>query len=297
VTTVERAPGSTVPRRQLGRYLRELREQARISVKLAAEQLEWSTPRIWRIETGQVAMRSLDVRNMCELYGAPHDTTQALMGLAKETKAKGWWHAYGDVIPEGFDLYVGLEEAATSHTSYESELVPGLLQTEGYAREIIHTHYPELSEDELDGRVRLRIERQVILTRPTVPLTLRAVLSEAALLRPIGGRKVMAHQLAHLVYMSELAHVTLRVASLPAGMHIGLLTGPFVILRFPLKGDGSETEPPVVYKDGYTGGLYLDKPSEIEQYEAAFRGIWEAALDEQASRRLVAEVAGSYEQS
>jgi uncharacterized protein DUF5753/helix-turn-helix protein len=296
VTTVERAPGSTVPRRQLGRYLRGLREQARISVKLAAEQLEWSTPRIWRIETGQVAMRSLDVRNMCELYDAPAETTKALMGLAKETKAKGWWHAFGDVIPEGFDVYVGLEEAATSHTSYESELVPGLLQTEGYAREIINIHTPGLSEEELDGRVQLRIERQVILTRPTVPLTLCAVLSEAAIRRPTGGRKVMAHQLAHLVYMSELANVTLRVLPFAAGAHIGTLTGPFVILRFPLKGDGSETEPPVVYKDGYTGNLYLDKPKEIEQYEAAFRGIWEAALDEQASRRLIAEVAGSYEQ-
>jgi transcriptional regulator with XRE-family HTH domain len=297
VTTEERAAGSTVPRRQLGRYLRDLREEARISVRLAAEQLEWSTPRIWRIETGQVAMRSLDVRNMCELYGARDDTTKALMGLAKETKAKGWWHAYGDVIPEGFDLYVGLEESAASITWYESELVPGLLQTEGYAREIIHTHLPELNEEELDGRVRLRIERQVILTRPTVPLTLRVALSEAAIRRPIGGPQVMAHQLAHLVYVSEMSNITLGVVPLAAGAHIGTLTGPFEILRFPLKSDGSETEPPVVYKDGYTGGLYLDKPGEIEQYDDAFRRIWEAALDEQASRRLIAEAAGNYEQS
>ncbi|MGP3966637.1 helix-turn-helix domain-containing protein [Streptomyces sp. 6N223] len=285
-----------MPRRQLGRYLRELRESARMSVRLVAEQLEWSTPRIWRIETGQIAMRSLDVRNMCELYGAPEETTKALMGLAKETKAKGWWHAYGDVIPEGFNLYVGLEEAAVSHASYESELVPGLLQTEGYARDIIHTHYPHLSDEGVEGRVQLRMDRQALLTRVTAPLDLRVALSETTLRRPVGGPKVMAHQLAHLVYMSELPNVALRVVPFAAGAHIGVLSGPFVILRFPLKTDGSETEPPVVYVDGYTGGLYLDKPQEIEQYDGAFRGIWEAALDEQASRRLIAEVAGSYEQ-
>lgn len=292
----ERPTGSTVPRRQLGRYLRELREQARISVKLAADQLEWSTPRIWRIETGQIAMRSLDVRDMCELYEAPDDTTKALMGLAKETKAKGWWHAYGDVIPEGFNLYVGLEEAAVSHTAYQREVVPGLLQTDDYARIIIRTHLPELSEEELEGRVQLRIDRQAILTRAVAPLTLRVVLCETVLRRPVGGAQMMAHQLAHLVYMSERPNVSLRVVPFAAGPHVGVISGPFVVLRFPLKPDGSETEPPVVYVDGYTGGLYLDKPQEIEQYEGAFQGIWEAALDEQASRRLIADVAGSYEQ-
>jgi transcriptional regulator with XRE-family HTH domain len=292
----EGTTGSTVPRRQLGRYLRELREKARISVKVAAEELEWSTPRIWRIETGQVSMRSLDVRNMCELYGASPEMTKALMGLAKETKAKGWWHAYGDVIPEGFDLYVGLEEAAASKTSYESEIVPGLLQTEGYARDIIRTHTPGISEEELDGRVRLRIERQTILTRATRPLKLRVALSETVLRRPIGGPKVMTHQLAHLVYVSERANISLRVVPFAAGTHVGVLSGPFTVLRFPLNGDGSETEPPVVFADGYTGNLYLDKPKEVEQYDEAFRGIWETALDERASRRLIAEVAGSYEQ-
>ncbi|MDT0342436.1 helix-turn-helix domain-containing protein [Streptomyces litchfieldiae] len=290
------ATGSTVPRRQLGRYLRELREKARLSVKAAAENLEWSTPKIWRIETGQVALRSLDVRNMCEIYGASPELTQALMGLAKETKAKGWWHAYGDVIPEGFDLYVGLEAAASSLTLYHGEIIPGLLQTEGFARDIIRTHIRGISEHELDGRVRLRIARQTILTRVTKPLNLRVVLSETVLRRPIGGAQVMANQLAHLVYLSGLPNIALRVVPLAAGAHEGVVTGPFNILRFPLNGDGTESEPPTIYADGYTGGLYLDKPKEVAQYDEAFRGIWEASLTEQASRRLIAEVAGSYEQ-
>src|SRR5882757_6944726 len=131
------ATGSTVPRRQLGRHLRELRNQARLTVRAAASKLEWSEPKIWRIETGQTSMRSLDVEAMCKVYGAPADLTQGLMGLAKETKGRGWWHAYGDVIPESFDLYIGLEEAATRLSWYASERVPGLLQTEDYARTLI----------------------------------------------------------------------------------------------------------------------------------------------------------------
>ncbi|MDT0309757.1 DUF5753 domain-containing protein, partial [Streptomyces sp. DSM 44917] len=195
-----------------------------------------------------------------------------------------------------FDLYVGLEEAAVSQDSYQSDIIPGLFQTEGYARDVIRTHTRGTGDAELEGRVRLRIERQTILTRVTAPLTLRVALSETVLRRPVGGPQVMAHQLAHLVYMAERPNVTLRVVPLSAGMHDGVATGPFVILRFPLNGEGRETEPPTVYADGYTGCLYLDKPNEVEQYDGAFRRIWDAALDDRASLRLVAEVAGSYEQ-
>ncbi|MCU4748905.1 MULTISPECIES: helix-turn-helix domain-containing protein [Streptomyces] len=288
--------GSTVPRRQLGRNLRELRSRARLTVRAAARKLEWSEAKMWRIETGQTPLRSLDVQAMCFVYGAPSDLTEALMGLAKETKARGWWHAYGDVIPEGFDVYVGLEEAATRLATYENEVVPGLLQTECYAREIIRVHLRGISEEDLEGRVRLRVERQSLLTRVTDPPELRVALSEAVLRRPIGGDGVMVEQLAHLIYMSGLPHITVRVVPFVAGAHAGLVTGPFVILRFPLNGDGNDSEPPTVYADGYTGGLYLDKPREVQQYEQAFEGTWETALDERASRVLIAEVAGSYGQ-
>lgn len=290
------ATGSTVPRRQLGRHLRALRNKARLTVRAAAKKLEWSEAKMWRIETGQTPLRSLDVQAMCTIYGASDELTKALMGLAKETKARGWWHAYGDLIPEGFDVYVGLEEAAASVSWYESDVVPGLLQTEGYARAIVRTHIRGISEADLDGRVRLRIERQTILTRVTDPLALRVALSESVLRRPIGGAAVMVEQLAHLVYMSELSNISLRVVPFTVGEHAGVITGPFEILRFPVNGDGIDTEPPTVYADGYTGGLYLDKPKEVEQYDTAFQEIWESSLDEQASRRLLAEAARSYEQ-
>ncbi|AUH43267.1 helix-turn-helix domain-containing protein [Streptomyces sp. CMB-StM0423] len=292
----ERATGSTVPRRQLGRYLRDLRNQARLTVRSAAHQLEWSEAKMWRIETGQSSLRSFDVETMCKVYGAPADITEALMGLAKETKAKGWWHAYGDVIPEGFDVYIGLEEAASSLASYQNDLVPGLLQTEGYARAVFRRHNPDETEEDVERRVRLRVERQTLLTRVSDPSSLRLVLNEAVLRRPVGGKDVMAGQLAHLVEVAERPNIEIRVASFAAGLHLGMLSGSFIVLRFPTNGDGAETEPPTVYVDGYTGSLYLDKPNEVQSYETAFGDIWESSLGEEASRRLIADTAGSHGQ-
>ena len=138
--------GSTVPRRHLGRYLRKLREDGQITVKAAADALEWSPQKIWRIENGTVAMRSHDVETMCRVYGAPEQIAQTLMGLARETKARGWWHSYGDVVPSWFELYVGLESAASHLRQYEPELIPGLLQTKAYAREVIERDRPGVSE-------------------------------------------------------------------------------------------------------------------------------------------------------
>jgi transcriptional regulator with XRE-family HTH domain len=283
----EQTTGSTVPRRQLGRYLRDLRNGQRLTVRAAAERLEWSEAKIWRIETGQVGLRSLDVEAMCRIYGAAHDLTEALMGLAKETKARGWWHAYGDVIPEGFDVYIGLEEAAASFSWYESELMPGLLQTEGYARAVIGADKPGVDDQEIDRRVHVRIERQALLTRVTAAPELRIVLNEAIVRRPVGGTEVMSGQLRRLLDASELPNVALRIIPFSAGLHLGIISGPFVILRFPLNGDGRASEPPTVYVDGFTGDLYLDKPNEIQRYDEAFGAIWSAALGESATQELL----------
>ena len=283
----EQTTGSTVPRRQLGRYLRDLRNAQRLTVRAAAERLEWSEAKIWRIETGQVGLRSLDVEAMCRIYGAAPDLTEALMGLAKETKAKGWWHSYGDVIPEGFDVYIGLEEAAARISWYESELVPGFLQTEGYARAVIAADKPGVGDDEIDRRVHVRIARQALLTRVTAAPELGIVLNEAIVRRPVGGAKVMAAQLRRLLDASNLPNVALRIMPFSAGLHLGVMSGPFEILRFRLNGDGRASEPPTVYVDGFTGDLYLDKPKEIQRYDEAFQSIWSAALSETASQDLL----------
>jgi transcriptional regulator with XRE-family HTH domain len=283
--------GSTVPRRQLGRYLRDLRNRSRLTVRAAGAQLEWSEAKIWRIETGQTSLRSLDVEAMCKVYGAPADMTEALMGLAKETKARGWWHSYGDAIPEGFDVYIGLEEAASHFSWYESELVPGLFQTEDYARTVIRADKPDVDDAEIERRVHVRIARQALLTRVTDRPVFDVVLNEAILHRPVGGEEAAHGQLKRLLEVSELPTVSLRVVPFGAGLHHGIMSGPFVMLRFPLNGNGQDTEPPTVYVDGFTGDLYLDKPHEVARYDTAFTNIWESSLDERASEALITQVA------
>jgi transcriptional regulator with XRE-family HTH domain len=283
--------GSTVPRRQLGRYLRDLRASQRITVKTAAQQLEWSETKLWRIETGQTSLRSHDVELMCRIYAAPPDLTQALTGLAKETKAKGWWHAFGDVIPEGFDVYIGLEEAARQLSAYQNELIPGLLQTEQYARTLITADNPGVDEAEIGRRVHLRMSRQALIRRPTAPHQLTVVLNEAILRRPVGGPHVMAAQLDSLARDTALPNLTIQVIPFSAGLHPGVMSGPFVILQFPPNSDGTDSEPATVYADGFTGALYLDKPHEVQRYATAFTAIQHAALDQPASQALISHAA------
>ena len=287
----ETTTGFTVPRRQLGRHLRALRNEARLTTKLAAQALEWSEPKLWRIETGQTSLRSLDVDAMCRVYGAPAEVTAGLTQLAKETRAHGWWHAYDDVIPEWLNLYLGLEEAASQLFWYESELVPGLLQTEGYARAVISAGHRDAEAEEVSRRVQARLGRQALLTRMTSPLTIGVLLNEAVLRRPVGGPQVMLGQLHHLADAALLPNVSIRVVPFSAGLHRGVLSGPFVILRFPLKSDGQESEPPVVYVDGFTGALYLEQPSEIHRYHDAYADIAATASDEPDSRTLILNAA------
>jgi steroid 5-alpha reductase family enzyme len=158
-------------------------------------------------------------------------------------------------LPEGFDVYIGLEEAASQLISYESELVPGLLQTEGYARTVIEADNPGVDNEEISRRVHVRMARQSLIWRATSPLGLQVALNEGILRRPVGGPRVMAEQLRSLAGVTELANVSLRVVPLSAGLHAGLMSGPFLILRFPLNGDGKESEPATVYVDGFTGAL------------------------------------------
>jgi transcriptional regulator with XRE-family HTH domain len=290
----ESTAGPTVPRRQLGRHLRALRNQAKLTTKLAAQALEWSEPKLWRIETGQTALRSLDVEAMCRVYGASAEVTQGLMVLARETRAVGWWHPRADVIPDWLDLYLGLEEAASRLGRYDPELVPGLLQTAAYARAVIRAERPDLGDEAVARRVQARLARQALLVRVTAPLTAELLLGEAVLRRPIGSTQVMAEQLDQLADAAMLPTVSIRVVPLRARLHRGVLSGPFVLLRFPVNGDGQETEPPVVYVPGFTGALYLERPGEIRRYQEVYTDIAAAALDEHASRTLIRQAAREY---
>jgi hypothetical protein len=169
--------------------------------------------------------------------------------------------------------------------------VPGLFQTPEYARALTRVHVPEESDAEVERRTELRLTRQAILKRPIDPPLLRVVLRESVLRCPVGGAEIMAAQFRRLIEASELTNVSLRVVPFAAGLHPGMVSGPFEILRFPVNGNGLESEPPTVYAEIYTGAIYLDKPHEIERYDRAFAEIWGIALDEPSSQTLIRQAA------
>jgi transcriptional regulator with XRE-family HTH domain len=285
-------PGSTVPRRQLGRLLRQYRTEAGVTLDGAAEQLEYSRQKIWRIESGLGPVRMLDVKAMCELYGVAPDMAEVLVSLAAETKARGWWHAYGDAIPTWFELFVGLEASASRLRLYDESLVPGLLQTRGYMV-AVYQRRSGMSDDDRERAVEVRLQRQGVLTRRLPPAPeLDVVLSEAVLRRTIGDRKAMVEQLEHLVAVGKLTNVAVRVLPLAAGPHRGAVAGTFYILDFPPGNGRGPIEPSTVYRESLTGALYLDRPEEL----AAYRDVWTSldalALDGGESKKMITTIIG-----
>ncbi|MEU5550078.1 helix-turn-helix transcriptional regulator [Micromonospora sp. NPDC047793] len=283
--------GSTVPRRQLGRALRDLRTEARMTLDGAAEAMQCSRQKMWRMESGLGPARPLDVKVMCELYAATPELTTALVALATETKAKGWWHSYGVAIPDWFELYVGLESTAHQLREYEDTLIPGLLQTCDYAQ-AVYQQRADATEVERERLVRVRLQRQEILKRllPQAP-KFEVVLAEAALIRTVGDAAVMADQLRHLLTADEMSNVSIRVLPLTARMHRGAEAGTFVILDFP-PGKRTTPEPSVVYCESWTGALYLDRPEEYAAYEEVWASLDDLSLDEAESRQLINKIIG-----
>jgi transcriptional regulator with XRE-family HTH domain len=285
------SPGSTVPRRQLGRKLRELRESRQLTVHEAVSTLEWSKPRLWRYETGQVPMHPNDVETMCRLYGADPGLTDALKELARETKAKGWWHSYGADLSEWFELYIGLEAAASRLRHYEAEIIPGLVQSPKYMRAIIRNGLTaEHTTEIVEQRVAIRQQRQRILTRsrPRAP-ELDIILSEAALLRGF-DRAVMIEQFLGLRAFADRPNISIRILPLSAGPHRAF-HGPFVILDFPRPSTARDPEPTTVYQEGPTGALYLDKPAEARVYDAIWADLESKCWDRERSAQFIRETA------
>ncbi|MFY1700842.1 helix-turn-helix domain-containing protein [Micromonospora sp. WMMA1923] len=283
--------GSTVPRRQLGRALRQLRTEAGVTLDGAADALECSRQKVWRIESGLGSVRGVDVRAMCQLYDASQELTGALVALASETKAKGWWHAYGDAIPDWFELYVGLEQSASRLRFFYDSMIPGLLQTRSYAR-AVYQHQLEMTEEERENQVEARLQRQKLLARrlPPPPV-LEVTLSEAVLIKTVGDSPTMVEQLRHLHEVSERSRVSIRVLPLAAGLHSGAVAGAFVMLDFP-PGNRSTPEPSVVYSESLTGALYLDRPDEFASYERVWKSLNRLALDREQSRELINKLIG-----
>jgi transcriptional regulator with XRE-family HTH domain len=259
--TVTTPGGPTVRRILVGAQLRRLREAATLTREQAGYRIRASESKISRLELGRVGFKDRDIADLLELYGVEDPIQRdALVALAREANSPGWWHAYDDVVPNWFQTFVGLEEAASLIRSYEIQFLPGLLQTEAYARAIVGAGAPSAPVAEVERRVRLRLARQATLHRPTSPPHFWAVLDEAALHRPIGGNKVMREQIEHLLELTTLPNVTLQVMPFRFGGHAGD-SGAFTILRFP------EPElPDVVYVEQMVSAYYLDKREYVERY-------------------------------
>jgi transcriptional regulator with XRE-family HTH domain len=281
--------GSTVPRRQLGRLLRQLRERGGISLMAAAVELEFSRARMYRIENGEVSLRKHDVLAMCSVYGAPADLTAVLVGLARESKSKGWWHAYGDVVPAWFELYVGMETAAERLRHYAPSVIPGLLQNTEYA-EWVFRRRTDLDEAGVRNAVAVRLERQSLLRRDSPPPPrLDVIVDEGVLRRAIADTLGMQKQLAHLVNISQRPGIGVRVVPFGAGPHRASSAGSFTILDFPTLG-AAAPEPTTIYCENLTGALYLDKPREVETYGDIWSELAHVALDRRASDDLIGTI-------
>jgi hypothetical protein len=255
------APGGpTVQRMLVGTQLRRLRIDAGLSREQAGEAIRASEWKIHRLENGQVGFKERDIIDLLRLYGVADPTEVAeFLALAREANSPGWWQHYGDVLPPWFRTYVDLESVATLIRTYEGQFIPGLLQTDDYMRAVVQGGDLDQSSEEVGRRVRLRMARQVVLTREQPP-RLWAVVDEAALRRPVGGREVMRGQLERLIEATKLANVTLQVLRFEAGAHPAML-GAFSILRFADRG-----LPDVVYLEHVTNAVYLDKRDEVEHY-------------------------------
>lgn len=281
--------GSSVPRRQLGRLLRQAREEAGINLEAAAEALEWSRAKMYRLESGQTSLRTHDVTLMCQLYGTSPELAEVLVSLARESKSRGWWHAYGEVIPGWFELFVGLEAAACRIRHYEPNVIPGLLQSPEYMAAVFETK-PGRSPQEVAQKVALRLDRQKVLTRrsPAAP-RFETVIDESVIRRPIRDIDAWRQQLAYLVNTSQASNVTFRVLPLSLGPHRASTVGAFMMLDFPAVGT-RPAEPSTVYSESLTGSLYLDKPGEVEAYAEVWQALWGLALNERESEDLVSTV-------
>ncbi len=262
-----RKGGPTVLRILLGAQLRRLREAKGITLEEAGHKIRASHSKMRRLELGRVGFKDRDVADLLTEYDVLDEQERDMLrALARQANAQGWWHVYSDILATWFEAYVGLEEAASTVRTYEVQFVPGLLQTEDYARAVTMLGYADAPAEEIERRVSLRIARQRLL-RVKDPLQLWAVVDEAVLRRPLGGPGVMRGQIEHLIEVTAMRNVTLQVIPFHSGGHAAA-GGPFSILRF-----AEPDLPDVVYLEQLTSALYLDKRDDVDHYLAVMERL------------------------
>lgn len=278
--------GPAVRRRKLGEELRKLRDRAGLTSPEVARLVGWHQSKVSRIETGRSGAKPEDVALLLAVYDVRDPQLRQLLEALAETCGESgtqWWHAYRGLLPSQYRDFISLESRACAARTLETSVVPGLLQTPGYARTVTRAMLPGLSEKKLDSLVEVRLARQEVL-RATAPLALGVVLDEAVLHRAVGGERVMKEQLRHLLEMADLPHVRLQVLPFAAGAHTGL-TGAFVIFSFPNIADLD-----VVVIDHLASSLYLERKEELTEYTAAFQRITTQALSHEASLDVIAGI-------
>ncbi|KZM73190.1 helix-turn-helix domain-containing protein [Nocardia terpenica] len=270
--------GPTALRIAVGGQLRKLREERGITREAAGEHIRGSHAKISRLELGRTGFKERDIRDLLSLYGIDDpDQRELFLDLVRKANQPGWWHRYSDLLPPWFETYLGLEHAAKAIRTFEGQLVPGLLQTEEYARAVVALGH---ENSETARRVELRCKRQEILERRGGP-TLWAVIDEAVLHRPIGGQDVLRAQLAHLVDMSSKPNVTIQILPYAAGGHAAAGSS-FTMLRF------AEPElPDIVYLEQLTSALYLDRQQDLELYRQVMDRLSVQAEPPERSRKVL----------
>jgi len=276
------ATGPTVRRMILGTQLRRLRERAGISRAEAGYNIRGSESKISRLELGRVGVKERDVDDLLTMYGVTdQEDREKFIDLARQSNKPGWWHSYNDLMPKWFEDFVGLEEAAWRLQIYEVQFVPGLLQTEAYARAVISHGRPETVNSDTERLVTLRMRRKKILNGPSAP-RVWAVIDESVLHRPLGGRQVLREQIDQLLELTEMPHISLQVV--PYDKSGFAAESAFTLLRF------AEPEVPnIAFIEHLTGALYLEKLDEIEAYSRAMDRLAVDAETPEISRQLLAK--------
>ncbi|MFF2009255.1 helix-turn-helix domain-containing protein [Streptomyces sp. NPDC058195] len=284
ITDVESATPALC-RLQLGRELRQLRQEAGLTSTQVVRTLLCSPSKLTRLETGENSVvEAVDVMALCEIYGANPEKRALLMGYAAVTKTKrDWWQSpeYRLAIAPTFKAYLGLEATASALHTYEGEFVPGLLQTEAYVRAIYQREHERLSIDEIDRLVDVRMTRQEVLRRASVPLKFAAVVNEAVLRRQVGSPAVMRAQIEHLAEVAERPSVRVQVVPFKAGVHPGM-NGAFTLFRL------NEAES-IVYLEYLGGASVIRKRADVGLYEEAFNDLQILAVGPQESLGLIRE--------
>jgi transcriptional regulator with XRE-family HTH domain len=277
-------PSPTVRRRRLRYELRRLREERGLTIEQVSEATggDIGPSGISRWETGDRSVRPTDLRFLLDIYDVHGEEREALLTLARQARERGWWHTYGDAIPNWFQVFVGLETEARSIHVYAAELVHGLLQTADYHRSFLSV--AQTSDEDAERRVALRLARQERLTGDDPP-EYWAVLNEAVIRRVVGGPEVMRGQLHHIADMAKLKHVTIQVLPFRAGVHPAM-DGAFEILGFP-----EVPDPDVVYQENHLGGLYHEKLEEVDRYTLMFNQLIAQALNPGESRAMIMQAA------